>query len=141
MKIGVYGKNIITEKIVCFDGILAESLEAGIDFYTRKLEDIPSTEYTEIGYLDLEEEGFPGIGSERHDGVWYSQFSAQVGGWRYIRDERDSLLFMSDWTGLTDAPLSAEKKIEWKEYRETLRNIPQAFDSPVEVVFPTKPEK
>jgi hypothetical protein len=36
MKIGVYGKNVITERVVCFDAILAESLEAGIDFYTKK---------------------------------------------------------------------------------------------------------
>jgi hypothetical protein len=140
MKIGVYGKNVITERVVCFDAILAESLEAGIDFYTRKLEDIPSTEYTDIGYIDLEEENLFGVGAEKHNGVWHSPFSAQVGGWEYVKAERTNLLFMSDWTALTDVQLSTEKKAEWIEYRQALRDIPQTFSLPTDVVFPTIPE-
>jgi DNA-dependent RNA polymerase auxiliary subunit epsilon len=140
MKIGIYGKNLVTDRIVCFDAILAESLEAGIDFYTRKLEDVPNTEYTEIGYVDLEEENLFGIGAEKHDGVWYSHFSAKVGGWEYVKQERNHLLFISDWTALTDSSLSPEKKTEWVEYRQTLRDIPQTFSLPTDVVFPTQPE-
>jgi len=36
---------------------------------------------------------------------------------------RDRLLRESDWTQLTDAPLSKEKKSEWKEYRKALRDF------------------
>jgi hypothetical protein len=140
MKVGVYGKNIITERIFCFDAILAESFEAGVDFYTRKLEDIPNTEYVDIGYVDLETDNLFGIGAEKIDDVWYSPYSAHVGGWEYIKDERRNLLFSSDWTALTDTQLSVEKKAQWVEYRQALRDIPQTFSLPTDVVFPTQPE-
>ena len=43
--------------------------------------------------------------------------------WIEIRNKRNRLLFESDWTQLSDSPLSAEKKIEWMTYRQELRDI------------------
>lgn len=40
-----------------------------------------------------------------------------------VRSIRDFKLRESDWSVLPDVPLSPSKKIEWKEYRQALRDI------------------
>ena len=49
-----------------------------------------------------------------------------------IRQIRNEKLAESDWTQLPDSPLSEEKKLEWKNYRQMLRDItkksPMNFD-------------
>ena len=40
-----------------------------------------------------------------------------------IRFERTALLTNSDWTVLTDAPLSTDMVAKWKTYRQELRDI------------------
>ena len=60
--------------------------------------------------------------------------------WRKIRKERNKLLKDSDYIMVSDAPITAEKKEEWTTYRQSLRDIPQDYDSPDEVVYPTKPK-
>ena len=40
---------------------------------------------------------------------------------RHIRIRRRYLLNQCDWTQANDSPLSEEKKIEWANYRQTLR--------------------
>jgi hypothetical protein len=42
-----------------------------------------------------------------------------------IRQERNNRLAECDWTQLADAPLSSEKKQEFAEYRQALRDLPQ----------------
>ena len=59
--------------------------------------------------------------------------------WATVRDQRNSLLFISDWTQLADAPLSSEQKTEWLIYRQALRDVPLNFNSPEEVVWPERP--
>ena len=60
--------------------------------------------------------------------------------WRKIREERNQLLKDSDYIMFPDITISAEKKEEWETYRQVLRDIPQDYDSPDEVVYPDKPE-
>jgi len=60
--------------------------------------------------------------------------------WRKIRKERNQLLKDSDYIMVSDAPITTEKKEEWEAYRQALRDIPQDYDSPDEVVYPDKPE-
>ena len=60
--------------------------------------------------------------------------------WRKIRKERNQLLKDSDYIMVSDAPITTEKKEEWTTYRQVLRDIPQDYDSPDEVVYPTKPK-
>ena len=60
--------------------------------------------------------------------------------WRKIRKERNQLLKDSDYIMFPDITISAEKKEEWETYRQALRDIPQDYDSPDEVVYPTKPK-
>ena len=41
-----------------------------------------------------------------------------------MRRFRDSLLVNSDWTQASDSPLSNDKKTEWANYRQSLRDLP-----------------
>ena len=62
--------------------------------------------------------------------------------WGYIRDRRDGKLKASDWTQMSDSPLSDSKKTEWATYRQTLRDIPATHASKTaiaDVPFPDKP--
>lgn len=58
--------------------------------------------------------------------------------WENIRVMRNSLLLESDWTQLTDSPLSSEKKTEWSSYRQQLRDVTSQPD-PKNIIWPTKP--
>lgn len=55
------------------------------------------------------------------------------------RAHRQQLLSACDWTQTVDAPLSPEAKAEWAAYRQALRDITEAFSSPDQVIWPTKP--
>lgn len=55
-----------------------------------------------------------------------------------LREGRNKLLKMSDWTQLPDSPLSAEKKAEWAAYRQALRDLPETTDIN-SVVWPQEP--
>jgi hypothetical protein len=59
-----------------------------------------------------------------------------------LRSKRNSLLSSSDWTVLSDSPLSAELKTAWLEYRQDLRDITEGVNTVAKVnavVFPDKP--
>ena len=57
--------------------------------------------------------------------------------WNPVRAKRNDLLAKSDWTQLSD---SSANKVAWANYRQKLRDIPQDFDKPEDVIWPTKPE-
>ena len=44
-----------------------------------------------------------------------------------LREQRDHLLLVSDWTQAADSPLSTSKKAEWATYRQTLRDLPNTL--------------
>lgn len=54
-----------------------------------------------------------------------------------IIDKRNKLLFASDWTQLSDAPVD---QTAWAAYRQALRDITSQEGFPANVVWPTKPE-
>jgi hypothetical protein len=58
--------------------------------------------------------------------------------WEQIRAQRDTLLFQTDWIFAPDVAL--KNKQAWLKYRQSLRDIPQTFSTPEEVVWPNKPE-
>lgn len=59
--------------------------------------------------------------------------------WARVRSNRNSRLRASDFTQLTDAPLTVEKKTEWLSYRQALRDLPQNTVNPFDVTWPTQP--
>lgn len=58
--------------------------------------------------------------------------------WASARRKRDDLLAASDWTQVLDAPLSAEAKEAWAEYRQALRDVTKQAD-PSHIVWPKSP--
>ncbi len=56
-----------------------------------------------------------------------------------LRIKRNILLFKSDWSMMEDAPITPEKKEEWKVYRQLLRDITNKYDHGIWVLFPNKP--
>jgi len=59
--------------------------------------------------------------------------------WNIIKGRRLQMLAECDWTQLPDAAMTFEEKAAWSDYRQALRDIPQAFTSPDDVLFPDKP--
>ena len=57
----------------------------------------------------------------------------------HVRMERDILLFQSDWTQMTDSPLSNSKKAEWATYRQQLRDFPATWTPADTADFPAPP--
>lgn len=60
--------------------------------------------------------------------------------WTNVRAERQWRLTASDWTQTLDAPLTAEKVVEWGAYRQALRDVTETFADPADVIWPTKPD-
>jgi hypothetical protein len=60
--------------------------------------------------------------------------------WERLRGERNYRLATSDWSQLSDAPLTSTKKTEWETYRQELRDLPQNTQNPKEVTWPLQPE-
>ena len=58
--------------------------------------------------------------------------------WEQIRAQRDALLKESDWSITSDATPKPSKEA-WLTYRQALRDLPQNFSEPSEVVWPEKP--
>lgn len=59
--------------------------------------------------------------------------------WEDVREIRNYRLDLCDWTQLEDSPLTEEQKNAWKSYRQSLRDLPETFESPELVVFPEEP--
>jgi len=59
-----------------------------------------------------------------------------------LRQRRNALIASSDWTVLSDSPLSETEKTAWLEYRQDLRDITKGLNTEAKVkavVFPEKP--
>ncbi len=56
------------------------------------------------------------------------------------RSERNDLLYRSDWSVITDSPLSDSDKVAWQTYRQALRDVPAQAGFPDNITWPTKPE-
>lgn len=59
--------------------------------------------------------------------------------WSRIRAERNRKLSECDWTMVSDVPVEVNKK-EWEFYRQRLRDIPNQFETPKDVIWPISPE-
>jgi hypothetical protein len=57
-----------------------------------------------------------------------------------IRAERNRLLSVTDWTQVSDSPLTEEKRNEWKTYRQALRDMFVNCSTPSDVVWPNLPD-
>lgn len=60
--------------------------------------------------------------------------------WAAVRLLRDRLLRDSDWAVLPDSPPAKTALTAWKEYRQALRDLPQIYERPADVVWPEAPK-
>lgn len=58
--------------------------------------------------------------------------------WEYIRSQRDALLKECDWVTASDATPKPSLQA-WLDYRKSLREVPQNFKTPEEVIWPSAP--
>lgn len=58
--------------------------------------------------------------------------------WEYIRAKRNKLLNNSDFKIMPDYPSDKEA---WMKYRQELRDLPQTYTDPNEVVWPISPDE
>ena len=56
--------------------------------------------------------------------------------WEEIRQKRDQLIRDSDWTMIPGATVD---QAQWSAYRQILRDLPQTYSNPEDVVWPTTP--
>jgi len=56
--------------------------------------------------------------------------------WGLIRQKRDQLIRDSDWTMIPGATVD---QAQWSAYRQILRDLPQTYSNPEDVVWPTPP--
>jgi hypothetical protein len=56
--------------------------------------------------------------------------------WEVIRQKRDQLIRDSDWTMIPGATVD---QAQWSAYRQILRDLPQTYSNPEDVVWPTPP--
>jgi hypothetical protein len=59
--------------------------------------------------------------------------------WVKVRADRNLKLTRSDYTQMSDAPLTTQEKSDWATYRQALRDLPQNTANPFDVSFPTRP--
>lgn len=59
--------------------------------------------------------------------------------WNDIRGLRAIKLQQCDWTQVSDADLTTEERTAWASYRQALRDLPETYQTPAEVVWPTQP--
>lgn len=61
--------------------------------------------------------------------------------WDYqgIRNQRNDLLYKSDWTQIPGGPLTDAQKAAWATYRQQLRDLVIEGSCPLDFVWPTPP--
>lgn len=119
-----------------YDGLLAKHIDIDSD----------DTTYIDLRYWDFDESVWK-VREKRPysymvwiDGAWVLDSEELL---MQMRRLRDNLLAFADWTQFSDSPLSAEKKAEWVEYRQALRDVPannSAVTDLSDIIWPTKPE-
>lgn len=60
--------------------------------------------------------------------------------WAAIRTKRNAFIKETDHTQVIDSPFDVDKRTEFATYRQELRDLPQSFENPDDVVWPVKPE-
>jgi hypothetical protein len=56
-----------------------------------------------------------------------------------VLQQRNDLLYASDWTQIPNNPLTPEQQTAWATYRQELRDIPEQSGYPYNVIWPVAP--
>lgn len=58
---------------------------------------------------------------------------------REARLQRNRFLSATDWTQISDSPLTAQSKSDWMIYRQQLRDVTHQPEFPLNIVWPIPP--
>lgn len=67
--------------------------------------------------------------------VYDEQVNANI-----VINQRNDLLYASDWTQIPNNPLTPEQQEQWAIYRQALRDVPNQPGFPSNVIWPTPPQ-
>lgn len=59
---------------------------------------------------------------------------------KQAKENRDKLLYESDWTQLPNGPLTTQQQQSWVVYRQQLRDITSQSGYPFKIIWPTPPQ-
>jgi hypothetical protein len=79
------------------------------------------------------------IGGTYADGAFARKVVVRTFTEEKIRDERNARLRLSDWTQVSDAPLTDAERSAWATYRQELRDVTAQEGFPNAVIWPVAP--
>jgi hypothetical protein len=136
MKLAIIGNNKTDGKKVCFDLIDVIDFENGKAVASSIYGN--SDQFDNVDYI-IADDLTIAVGHIEIENDWYPWWSVENLGWAFIREKRDIELARTDWTQVPDNSLTPEKKLEWANYRQALRDITTAFTEAIDVVWPDRP--
>lgn len=101
----------------------------------------PGCRMYEIGFTRDEVSSLSGLSKDIPSPSQWTPYEPPEKTWDDIKTTRNTLLALCDWTQLTDAVLTLAEQTVWQDYRQTLRDIPQDFTGPDDVIFPVSPNE
>ena len=99
----------------------------------------PGCRMYEIGFTRAEILTLTGWADPGHEPKEWTPYEPPAKTWDDIRVERNTLMSACDWTQLPDAVLTFDRRQDWQDYRQALRDIPQIYATPDVVIWPAKP--
>lgn len=151
---------ILSDKVIGIDGVFLNCNQEDIDWIPSNIHAVqwydtwgeveyigetPNERIEELGIYEKAIEVYENETKKIQDEL--DAIEAARDYWQELRIIRDSKLSESDWSQMPDSPLSEEKKIEWREYRQELRDLPENITDPKPLflnlddsAWPTKPE-
>jgi hypothetical protein len=151
---------ILSDKLIGIDGVFLNCNQEDIDWIPSNIHAVqwydtwgeveyigetPNERIEELGIYEKAIEVYENETKKIQDEL--DAIEAVRDYWQELRIIRDSKLGESDWSQMPDSPLSEEKKIEWREYRQELRDLPENITDPKPLVlnlddpaWPTNPE-
>lgn len=145
----VWSQSLLTADEALIDNVLDDN-ESYVEVSDQELESLQSDLGTDLGIAD-NVIIIDGVLTARPS-KWHTYDDGLVDGsdaektadvLRQVRNLRDFYLTSSDWTQMSDSPLSTAKKTEWATYRQALRDMPASnldVTDESEVVWPNKPD-
>jgi len=118
-----------------FPSTMTDEMLVDWNVYPVTVEDQPVTAHNEtvsLNTMPTENNGVWTVGWTVR--VWTSEELTELED--QIRYERDEKLTASDWTQISDSPLSDADKTLWQTYRQELRDVPTQTSFPTNITWP-----
>jgi Phage tail assembly chaperone protein len=105
--------------------------------YLESVEIVNIDEYKIVdgAFIKLPEQPGPYYFYDYDNNVWVDKFDYTT----EAIEQRNKLLYESDWTQIPNNPLTPAIQQEWAVYRQALRDITTQSGYPKDVIWPTPP--